>query len=356
MNRYTLFLLICVFYTSLISAQDDAKLYFKIDNDNYFINNEYFSDFQEGYTMPGSWIRPSLMWNIDDKLTLKAGAFLQHNYGTDTLSAKRMSISAIWKMNLNSTLTIGDYNSVETYRLPDYMLDKETQFSNPFDQGVVYEWLPGRLETRLWVAWERYINAGDPFREEIFGGISGKFILSESNISRFSIPFAWVAYHKGGQIDDSDLPLQNMFNYQAGFLYEIGTCGLYANFNQFTNNVSTPETLYDNGEAIDVGVYHNPGVWDFNIGYWKASKYFSPLGKPIYNSISAIDEALSSKERSLLKGYVAYSKYITDYAKFQFHAGGFYDTKNSQIDYGAWVSLKISPSLPMLLKNQLNIN
>ena len=347
---YKLLLTLFSLFSFVTWAQDDANLYFNIDNDNYFINNEYFGDIQAGYTLPGSWIRPALKWEIDDQLTLTAGAFLQQNYGTDTLSAKRMSISAVWRLNPKTTLTIGDYNSVETYLLPDYMFDMEIQFSNPYDQGVVYEWMPGRLEARLWVAWERYINAGDPFREEIFGGISGKFILSETDISRFSIPFIFTAYHKGGQIDDSDLPLQNIFNYSAGFLYEIGTCGLYGSYNKFANNVSEPETLYDDGEALDMGFYYNPGMWNFNIGYWKANKYYSPLGKPIYSSISSVDEALSSEQRSLLKGYLTYNKAITSYAQFRFYGGAFYDTKDSNIDYGAWISLKISPSVAMLLK------
>lgn len=334
-------------FTTLLSAQDEEMLYFSVENNNYFINNEYFNDFQKGYTAPGSWIRPSLLWNIDNELTVKAGVFLQHNYGTDTLAAKRMSITATWDMSPTSTLTIGDYNSVETYLLPDYMFDKEIQFTNPFDQGVVYEWLPGRLETRLWVAWKRYINAGDPFREEIFGGISGNLVLSESDISRFNIPFAFTAYHKGGQIDASDLPLQNVFNYRIGFKYDIGTCGLYGSYNKFINDASIPETFYDNGEAIDMGAFHNPGRWYFDIGYWRANKFYSPFGKPMYSSISSVEEGFNTKERSLMKSVISYKKDITYYANFYFRVGMFYDTKASLFDYGAWLSLRITPSSPL---------
>lgn len=41
----------------------------------------------------------------------------------------------------------------------------------------------------------------DSFKEEIVGGVSSEFILSDHNGWKFTLPAQFLAYHRGGQID-----------------------------------------------------------------------------------------------------------------------------------------------------------
>jgi hypothetical protein len=45
------------------------------------------------------------------------------------------------------------------------------------------------------------ILKGDSFKEEIVGGVSSEFILSDHNAWKFTVPAQFLAYHQGGQID-----------------------------------------------------------------------------------------------------------------------------------------------------------
>lgn len=323
------------------------SLLFKIDNVNYFVNNEYFNDIQTGYTFPGTWVRPSLLWQINDDISVSGGLFLQKQFGTDTLAAKRMSISAVWNISNELIFSIGDYDAVNRYYLPTQLIDAETYFISPFDQGIILEWMPNRLKSSVWVSWERYINAGDPFREEIFGGASGEYTLLHKSVLSLTIPFGFTAYHKGGQIDASELDKQNIFNYYSGLKGSFGRFGLEASYFGFSNNVDKPETAYDKGKAMETAISYRPDRWSFRAAYWYADKFYSPVGKSIYQSVSSVSSDNNMAARRLLNGELDYKIAINEVAYFAFNTGLFYDIETTTLDYGLSFSLILSPSVAL---------
>lgn len=329
--------------TESFSQENTFRL--QLENVNYFVNNEYFNDIQTGYTFPGTWLRPSLVWELNSAISFNGGIFLQKQFGTDTVAISRLSISAVWKINRDLKFTIGDYDAVNSYQLPTQLLDKEAYFISPFDQGILLEWMPSRLESRVWVSWERYITAGDPFREEIFGGLSGIYTLYNKSQLSLKLPFGFTAYHKGGQIDASSMNKQNLFNRYCGIQGAFGKVGLEANYLAFSNNVDVPETAYDKGKAIEFSVVYRPERWSFKAAYWYGDMFYSPLGKPIFKNISSINDVNNEPVRRLLNGEIDYKVAIGSSAHFAFNSGLYYDLSTTTLDYGFSVSLILSPSV-----------
>ncbi len=57
-------------YPEFVEGQEN-KLFFRLENNNFFKNNEYFGDYTEGYTLIGYTIQPTFMYYAGKKLTRK---------------------------------------------------------------------------------------------------------------------------------------------------------------------------------------------------------------------------------------------------------------------------------------------
>ena len=45
-----------------INPENDGALFFELDNISFFKNNEYAGSMMDGYTLPGLWVQPKLVY------------------------------------------------------------------------------------------------------------------------------------------------------------------------------------------------------------------------------------------------------------------------------------------------------
>ena len=94
--RKWILLLVWIGAACTVGAQLDAKLYrsetkidsmnqgkwlVEVDNITYFKDNEYDGKLQKGYSLPGFWLQPKMVYYPLPNVKLELGAHLLHYWG-----------------------------------------------------------------------------------------------------------------------------------------------------------------------------------------------------------------------------------------------------------------------------------
>ena len=65
---------------SLVDTTFDSAVKFKFKSLSFFQNNEYFSNYAKGYTLPGYWVEPTVTISTGDFWQLETGARLSRMF------------------------------------------------------------------------------------------------------------------------------------------------------------------------------------------------------------------------------------------------------------------------------------
>ena len=88
------------------STNPGGVLSLRIKNIDFIKNNEYYNPIIEGYTMPGFFLQPELLYSPSGKVTVRGGIHLLKYAGTEKFSQIRPVISATWNISGTTALTV----------------------------------------------------------------------------------------------------------------------------------------------------------------------------------------------------------------------------------------------------------
>lgn len=332
-----------------------------VNNSLFFINNEFFGDIVEGYTLPGYLASPVLVYTIGNRFNFSAGATLLKFHGDSSPLSAYPLLSARLRLTDSLDLVIGSLRGGGQHLLHDQLFHSENEILKPVRNGLQLIYDGSKFYIDTWIDWQQYIRDGDTIPEEFTAAISARFApIAASTGYSLVFPLQVVAWHSGGQIGTRATPVQSLVNLASGLeatkilqsrLKEVGVFGhlmLYRDLTGASNN------MIDEGHGFYTGVKARTDQSSLAVGWWNARDFLAPRGNPIFGSVAASGEGHEVfSDREMLVGSYRWSKTFFPNLQSSFLFAGYLDTRASWFDYSMGVMLRFVPSFFMVRHHQV---
>lgn len=276
-----------------IKEENERNVFLGFDILGFNKNNEYFNKIADGYTLFGYQLKPHIIYYPDKNVRIDAGVFLHKDFGRKEYHAIAPYFSV--KVNRgNWSIIFGNLDGSLNHRLIEPLYDFERVMNDRLETGLQAVRQTDKMFLDAWVNWETMIYAGELYQEEVSGGISFNYTVIENEDLKLSLPLQTVLYHKGGQIDAVDDPLESFMNNSAGFslsipvnesriLKAVRSDNHYVSFVDFSFEKQQP---YTNGHGLYLNLIFDLKWFSFMTSYWYGNSFMSIKGAPLYQSVS----------------------------------------------------------------------
>ena len=270
-----------------IDTAATRTLAFELDNISFFKDNEFNGQLQNGYSLPGLWVQPKLVWQPLDQIRLEAGLHALIFNGANKYPCYVYHDIGRWK---------GNQYQRGAHVLPFFRA--QAQLKNlTFVLGDIY----GGANHRVAVNWQSYIFEEDTHQEAFTVGLHQKITLNpqpstlnpEPSTLNLYIPLDILIQHRGGEQDATDMGVQTITNGGIGFGVQWNTGRRV--LRTLTAEVSALGCWQQSGElwSFDFGVAGScmvaaDFVRDFRAfaGLFYARDFVSLYGAPFYSTLS----------------------------------------------------------------------
>jgi len=327
-----------------------------VSNNNFLKNNEYFDLFSEGFTYFGSTIQPMIRYAPVKQLLVTAGWHFRYYYGTGKFNVSLPVIRVDYHPEARACVTFGQIDGQLNHALIEPIYGSDQYFERKPEYGLQFRWNSRRLKSDTWISWDRFILPGDPFKEEITGGINTTYDLlqfSEVKDHQLSLNVQGVVHHYGGQVDASGSPLETRYNLAPGLIYtQQFKANLQASAGTWfiqavdpSGQVTIPYKKGFGSYTLATLKYH----WaQLHAGYFHGEYYFSPLGDPQFQSVSTLNPWYYKDKRDILFGKLLFDKVSGKSMHLGFRFETYYDLAESHLNF--CYGLNIRTSFSSLLK------
>ena len=332
--KKVLFLIFCVWVISPVSAQlnntafddrlkvtpeDSGRLFLEINTLGFSKDNEYFGSIVDGYTLYGYQFAPELHYRIDEHWTVRAGGWLQKDFGNNRFTTIAPLFSIKMKKGALSTV-FGTLEGSLNHRLIEPLYDFERVLDRQrLENGgqIIIE--KDGLFFDGWVDWQLMQYLNDPRQEEMTGGISLEKRLYKKGGWNVVFPFQAVVKHKGGQLDINPTPLTTIWNSATGiqasrslngFFREMTLSG-YLTYYRDMSFVKRQLFRDGSGNYLNVNLSNGKGL-DLMLSWWKGHEFISIQGGKIYPSQGVYDPSIVKPDMQLLILRMLYSARVSE--------------------------------------------
>lgn len=272
------------------SVVSESKWQLNIYNHNFMRNYEYFNKFADGLTYFGTILQPTVTFNPQKNLSLEAGLFLRKDYGAKGLYDNQ----ATFRINYHPgkwQIIAGQLKGNVSHHLPEAIYNYDRIITNHLEFGNQFIYDDSTLHFDAWINWENMIYKISPVQEEVSGGFHGDWNVINSSKIEVNIPFSFLAYHKGGQIDTPDRSLQTIVNTAIGaeFKYHYSDKKNHylfadAQFMTFNDLSFTKVFPVKKGTGLMANLGWKFGYTSISGTYWNANNFNAIHGAPLYLS------------------------------------------------------------------------
>ena len=340
-----------------VEPDDSSALYFGINALGFNKNNEYFNDIADGFTLFGYQFNPYLSYQPLSNFRFDVGLFLRKDFGTDDITEIAPTFSLKYKKH-NYALIFGTLEGSVNHRLVEPLYDFEDVFVDRLENGIQFLYDDNRLKLDAWVDWQNMIFRGDDDQEEVTGGLSANYLIRDNGY-KLSIPFQFLVFHRGGQIDLSDGPLVTIVNTSFGFLLEKEL----SNADFFTHiKTENHYVWYNDFSPQKLQTFNNGNGWYFNfqvdtkidlnlmVSYWRGDEFISINGGQLYPSISSTVKNANAVEevRELLIFRFFHDIKISDHLYISSRFEPFYDLQNERFEFSHGLYVNYRPRFFLL--------
>lgn len=371
--RYLAFALIMLFMpVRAANAQDNpdrdsvGELSFSLRSMHFFRNNEYFnqitgSDFNlagelptylekslwiEGYSLPGFFFRPELVYNPSEKISLRAGGHFLKYWGDEGFEMIRPVFSTAIDLSSSTTLIIGSLSGSDSHKMFDPHFNSERLYTDYDEQGIQVTTNTKRFFSDAWINWENFIVRGDEEREIFTFGESFRYDLKVSEFMNIEIPLQLQFKHFGGQVSNYPERVTTFFNLAGGLRLNAdisggryGRAGI--EYTHFVNAVIPPRDTYilNEGNASWWRLHYNFTRIYLGAGFWLAEDFYAPNGNGIYASVFVFDSDYIIHTRKIVNAAASIRLLPEDYFELFFGLETFYDVCGKKMDYALTLHL-----------------
>lgn len=295
--------LFVVFNQSTVLANDSTQWNLLMDNSNFVVNNEYFNQIVEGYTLIGYWLHPQLSYRINDAFFLKAGLHLEKYSGIEQFSKKLPTFTVGFRAGETLTILLGSLQNDNRHGMPDPLLHHERQYTQAIENGVQFIRRRPNYFSDVWVDWEQFIFHGSPYQEVFTAGINIKPAVGNRERNRFTFPLQVIGTHRGGQIDAAPGYVETLINMAGGVGLEKNLPNMKLNLQSqlfsFVDASPIKELPYIAGRAIYSTIKLSRQKISVEAAHWYGTYFVSARGNPMFSSISTYKDNYTDDDRAL---------------------------------------------------------
>ncbi len=283
-----------VFYDrESINSADSNRWQLSLRSLGFTKNNEYFNPMIDGYSLFGIQLNPNVTYTLSENFRLDAGIFIRQDFGAPGF--QEIIPTFTFRTNYkNVEILFGALDGSLNHGLIEPLFDFERVLLDRVEQGVQFRFNNNRIDLDMWMDWEKMIYRGDPEQEEVYGGIRLNYGLSETDYSRWKIPFQFILFHRGGSIDSNPNPIKTAMNLAIGLEWTNGKnefpgkwelSGYYLYYRDWNFNGTL---LYKDGNAYYLNVMrHLRHGLKIMVSAWRGNEFITLLGGKIYPSVSS---------------------------------------------------------------------
>ena len=325
-----------------------GQLRLSLNSFTFFKDNEYFNKIVDGYTLFGTQLNPQLVYYPSKDLRLEGGVFIWKDFGNPVLQQVRPTFRATYTVKKHE-FVLGNIRPNLNHNYIEPLLNFERIMLKPLEEGLQYRYLGDRLFVDVWVDWLRQQYRYSNYQEQIAGGVSSSYSLTrpESAI-QVALPFQFTGQHHGGQIDTLRKPLQTLFNEAVGIEARVmlGNRHRALRFNGYVlgfqdHSFTAGQLPFKYGNGLYLNTTLETHYADVMLSYWQGSRFISPLGGDLFQSLSRTvsDPGFLDRERRILLVRLLRDFRISDAAALTVRVEPLYDFNTQLLDFSFGVYL-----------------
>jgi hypothetical protein len=340
-----------------VIAADSEQLSFNLYNLSYVNDTEWFGNIPLSGTLFGYEIIPELEYQISPKLVLKAGLYLQKEFGRPHYTTDDPTFTLKYKTK-HASFLIGTLEGNANHQFIEPIYDYKWIINERLENGFQFKVDTKRYWQDFFINWRVAIHPGDPFKEQFDIGYSGKVNVLDKGRFNVSFPIQLLYSHAGGQYDSVSTPLTSLVNSTIGgsLIYTLNHKLLKRIV--FENNyVNYKDISFTKVQAFKQGNgFLSHLLFDFkdvgiDLRYWNSEGYIAPRGMALFQAVSQKYPGLIEKHRELLIVSFIYDKEIFPNVYFDFRILPYKDfvekiTSGTGLEY----------SFEMYIKYELKVN
>jgi len=320
----------------VFNPKSTGNLFIAVDNLNFFKNNEYKSNYATGYTLTGAWIRPKLLFYPDNHFRFELGGQLLKYNGRDEYISYPW-FAAVYQPEKHITFRMGNLNEDQNHGLPEPVMDSEHILNGSPEAGIQAKFKNHFLKADMWIDWQQMIFKGDPFKEQfVFGTVLEGTLFNGKN-SKLTLPVTFNGLHKGGEIDTAPGLAHTNITITEGVKFRQQFNGSI--FNSWYMEATLLQSTYPEGQTalksekgsawyLHAGI--NSGYGNIVAGYWQGTRFFTPLGMPLFQN-SAINQPAATDQNKLCTLSYLFERKIFNQSNFGFNFNLLLNTSTGKI-------------------------
>lgn len=256
------------------SPDSTSSLRLMVESLLFFQDNEYDGGMTKGYTLPGAWLQPRLIYTPQANIQLELGLHALTYHGANKYPNYAFRDIALWKGSQyqegahilpvfravarlgNFTLVLGDLYARDNHGLILPLYNPELLITADPEKGFQLRYERPRYQLDTWVDWQSFIFDQVHHQEAFTIGLNQKIWLTNPRNTRFSLttPIQILAQHRGGEQDATEMGVQTISN---------ASLGLHARWHVGQKVLNAVEF-----EAHRLLAYQQAGdMWPFNVGH-----------------------------------------------------------------------------------------
>lgn len=301
-----------------LSAQDLVHgiqhLMLYIDATGFFYDAEYASPFAKGYTVTGFRLSPTLAYGINQRAQLRIGLNATMFAGLDSLYKVRPTFSLVYMPTRWLQIVAGTLTGSHFHELGDPVYDPSRWIYNYQEDGLQIITNTRHWTSDTWLDWSHYLTPWTADQERFTMGSRHEIeVLHLTDKASVTIPFHFVASHRGGEVKTIDTNTVTTFSERAGirvqyffnhsrltfdmpfYLYHLEDNTLDHKGNGFYPAISYEYSNINNIEAKGI-------CFRATAGFWHGDHFFSAYGNPSFwsaNNYSALHMPTGSYNASI---------------------------------------------------------
>ena len=333
-----------------MNTKSTGNLSLAINNLNFFKNNEYKSKYIDGYTITGTWIRPKLLFYPDKKFRIELGAQVLYYNGREDYKLYPW-FAAVYQPVRHLSFRMGSLNYDQNHGLIEPVMDREHYITDKPEAGIQVKFKNEKVLADMWIDWQQMIFRGDPFKERFVFGVVSEITLFDTDYLRLSLPVSFNGLHEGGEFDTAPGLAQTHIAISEGLKLNKGlenklfkSWFLESHLLQSTYPQEETPLPDRNGSAVYFLAGVTSGYGNLAAGYWQGSRFFTPLGMPLFQN-AALNQPVAIDQNRLVTASYHYDRKIFGQSRFGFLFDMFYNPSTQKLSNSAALYLMINFSV-----------
>jgi len=331
-------------------TSDSEKFSFHLYNNNFIKNNEYFGSYTEGITYIGSVLQPEITWAISNKFSLSGGWYFRQFYGQDEFNKSVPVIRGTYRFRPDAQIIIGQTKGQLQHGFIEPLYNTDNYFTKNPEYGLQLLINRKKFHTDLYMDWEKFILPGETQQEVITGGLLADYSMNGIAENRgLSAHFQSIIHHFGGQIDNSDSPLQSRANLAAGLKYifipgskVLDRLTLSSFYIQAMELSQTNTIPFESGFALHNAITFENKWAKLSIGWFHGEYFFTPLGDYLFQSVSQLNNWYVGEKRDLITPKLLIGHNIMKGVNFGFCIETYYDLQRNANDFSYGLNISVN--------------